>query len=98
MGVVRQLKTEEEKKETTDSKTARARLSEFDWFWSEYPKKKARLDALKAWKATADIRPDTEILIAAIDRQIKSEDWQRAGGQFIPYPATWLNGARWDDE
>ena len=25
-------------------------------------------------------------------------DWQKKNGQFIPYPATWLNAEGWEDE
>lgn len=77
---------------------ANSKLSDFDLFWECYPKKKAKLDAQKAWKQTAEIRPPIEQLIAAIDTQAESADWTRDGGQYIPYPATWLRQGRWDDE
>ena len=97
MGEVKQLKQEE-----PSSKRARKAASEFDegfeWFWSEYPVHKARRDAERAWRATEAHRPDTEVLIAALNSQMKSDAWTRDGGRFIPYPATWLNGARWEDE
>jgi hypothetical protein len=28
----------------------------------------------------------------------RSEDWTKEGGQYIPYPATWLNAKGWEDE
>ena len=68
---------------------------DFLWFWSEYPSKKAKLEALRAWRKTADIRPDTEQLIAAIAAQKNSDQWMRG---YVPNPATWLNQGRWDDE
>lgn len=34
----------------------------------------------------------------ALDRQRKSKDWLKEGGAYIPYPSTWLNGRRWEDE
>lgn len=73
-------------------------IGDFDWFWSEYPKKKAKLDALRAWRQTESVRPDIEQVIAAINEQCKQNDWIRDGGQYIPMPATWLRGGRWDDE
>ena len=27
-----------------------------------------------------------------------SLDWIKDGGQFVPYPATWLNAKGWEDE
>jgi len=66
-------------------------------FWSAYPKKVSKPDALKAWKK---IKPDEELknkIISAIDRAKQSKDWTKDDGQFIPYPASWLNAARWED-
>ena len=70
----------------------------FDEFWQEYPKKKAKDDARKAF---AKRKPDRELLarmVAAIREQVKTVDWQKDGGQFIPHPATWINDGRWQDE
>ena len=36
--------------------------------------------------------------MAALEAQKKSEDWLKDKGQFIPYPTTWLNQGRWEDE
>lgn len=76
--------------------SARARM--FDEFWAAYPKKKAKREAEKAFHK---LKPDTFLLakmIDAIEAQSRSPDWQKDNGQFIPYPATWLNGRRWEDE
>lgn len=27
-----------------------------------------------------------------------TEQWKKENGKFIPYPATWLNQKRWEDE
>lgn len=70
----------------------------FDSFWSAYPRKVAKQAALKAFKK---LNPDEALLadmLAALDWQRTSDDWQRDGGKFIPYPATWLNGHRWEDD
>ena len=70
----------------------------FAGFWSAYPKKAAKPQAMKAWRK---LKPSGELLVdlmAALDRQKESEAWQKDGGQFIPHPATWLNGRRWEDE
>ena len=70
----------------------------FDEFWQAYPKKTGKGEARKAW---AKIRPDAELLqqiLAAVEWQSKCDQWQRDNGQYIPYPATWLNQQRWEDE
>ena len=38
-----------------------------------------------------------EKMLEALERQKKSREWQEDGGQYIPYPATWINGERWED-
>ncbi|MDD4774105.1 MAG: hypothetical protein PHZ09_10995 [Eubacteriales bacterium] len=38
------------------------------------------------------------VIIDAVKRQSDTGDWQRDGGRFIPLPASYLNGRRWEDE
>ena len=73
-------------------------MDDFERFWKAYPKKVAKADARKAWAQTKDFRPDIETLLTAIKAQCRTEQWMRGAGQFIPYPATWMRGERWDDE
>jgi hypothetical protein len=73
-------------------------LDDFDTFWAAYPKKVAKADARKAWAQTKDIRPELTNLLTAINANCKTESWMKSGGAFIPYPATWLRGERWEDE
>lgn len=71
---------------------------DFERFWEQYPNKKAKDRALKAWQA---LRPSAELqasILAAIARQRQGRDWLKDGGQYIPHPATWLNSAGWMDE
>jgi phage replication O-like protein O len=85
-----------ENKET--SKKKEALRASFDVFYKAYPKKKARRDAERAW---AKLNPSSElqpVILTALERQKQSEDWKRDKGKYIPYPATWLNGRRWEDE
>lgn len=73
-------------------------MAKFDDFYSAYPKKKNRGAAEKAWNK---IKPDSNLLkemLSAISKQKESKDWRKDDGQFIPYPASWLNGKMWLDE
>lgn len=70
----------------------------FALFWGAYPRRVAKGAAIKAW---AKLAPDQELaqtILTAIQRQRKTEEWTKDGGKFIPYPASWLNGRRWEDE
>ena len=70
----------------------------FDRFWAEYPRKD---DKKNAQRAFLRIKPDEETLqgmLAALRRQKNSRQWMDAGGRYIPLPATWINGERWNDQ
>lgn len=70
----------------------------FQSFWEAYPKKKAKGDALKAFNK---LNPDDglmEKMLSALEWQKKSFDWTKDGGQYIPLPASWIRGMRWEDE
>lgn len=68
---------------------------DFEKFWSAYPKKVAKKSAKKAFSR---VKEPVETLLTAIERQKCSEQWSKGGVQYIPNPATWLNGNRWEDE
>ena len=68
---------------------------DFDIFWNSFPKKKKKEDARKAWNTT---RPNIEEVLKALEWQKQSPEWFKQGGQFIPYPATWIRSHSWEDE
>jgi DNA-binding MarR family transcriptional regulator len=70
----------------------------FEQFWTAYPKKVSKAQAQKVFRK---LNPDEALLdtmLAAIDQQKQTEQWMKNEGQYIPYPATWLNGRRWEDQ
>jgi hypothetical protein len=70
----------------------------FQAFWSAYPRKTAKANAFKAFEK---LNPDGDlikIMLGALSRWSKSEQWIKDNGQFIPHASTWLNGRRWEDE
>ena len=67
----------------------------FDAWWAGYPKKVGKEAARKAF---AKVKAPLDTLVAAVEAQKKSEQWQKENGRFIPNPATWLNQGRWEDE
>ena len=69
--------------------------SEFDTWWKNYPRKKGKGQAVKAYKA-ARKTTSAETLLEAVKRQ--SPTLMSKGSEYCPYPATWLNGQRWEDE
>lgn len=71
---------------------------DFEAFWARYPKKRAKQDAWKAWRALKPSAALMETMLNALQRQCGSYEWRKHQGQYIPYPATWLRGRRWEDE
>lgn len=69
----------------------------FEHFWRVYPKKKSKADAEKAWRKLAPSPELLQRILASIAAQLGSTDWLKDGGQYIPFPASWLNARRWED-
>lgn len=72
-------------------------LDGFDTFYSAYPKKKAKQEAIKAWKA---LKPNPDLIKTILDdlERRRIGEWNGKDEQYIPYPATYLRGKRWEDE
>ena len=70
----------------------------FDEFWAAYPKHVAKKPARRAWDKLHADRDLLDALLTALEWQTRTEAWQRDGGRYVPNPATWLNGRRWEDE
>jgi len=78
--------------------TNRLSLVQFEAFYSSYPKRKNRAAAEKAFRKLA---PSPELLgqmMDALNWQAQQPEWLKNNGQYIPLPASWLNGRRWEDE
>lgn len=69
--------------------------NDFDEFWRQYPRRIAKKDARRAFLKIRWTPVLWHEVMAAIEAWKASEQWQRG---FIPHPATWLNGERWNDE
>lgn len=67
-------------------------------FWPRYPRKVAKVAALRAWRK---IDPKDE---ATRDRVVlgliahRDSEWRGRDGDKIPHAATWLNQRRWEDQ
>jgi hypothetical protein len=70
----------------------------FGRFWTVYPRRVAKKHALKTFRALKPTAALVDEMLKAIDDAKISPDWNRDGGRYIPYPATWLRGERWKDE
>jgi hypothetical protein len=92
-GAIPETETEREERERQKQLALDVKLG-FVEFWKCYPKKIAKPNAEKAWMKIA---PDVDLskrIIHAISEQKLLEREE----QFIPYPASWLNARRWEDD
>lgn len=70
--------------------------SDFEEFYAAYPRKEGRGQAVKAFR-TARKKAPPETILSGLKKQLPG--MRERDRQFIPLPATWLNGERWlDDE
>ena len=76
---------------TINTETTRDYFSDF---WKLYPKRLAKEDARKAFKKLKM----TDELFQQIAKAIKDQGLATGDLKFVPYPASWLNGKRWEDE
>ena len=69
----------------------------FEDFWQQYPNKKNKMAAKKAYWA---LNPSQELAITIltdlVDRMY--HEWSLKETQYIPHPSTYLNQHRWEDE
>lgn len=66
----------------------------FIQFWTFWQKRVAKADAMKAWM---NINPkEYAAIFAAVPVHFQQQSWK--DHTYVPYPASWLRGRRWEDE
>ena len=93
------IQSESESKSESESNPAKGgvALDAFERFWAVYPRKLGRKEAYRAFEKAIAVT-DLHSILSAVEKQKACPQWRREGGQYIPYPATWLNQGRWEDE
>ena len=69
----------------------------FASFYAVYPKKTAKPNAIKAFKAAKLKTGEIDSILTDIETRKQSDDWTKENGKYIPNPATYLNQRRWED-
>lgn len=90
-------KKESSKKETVKKKHSMGEdySKTFLEFYDDYPKKKGKALASKAWNKLTE--KDKAAAKGALPKHKLLKQWKK-DRQFIPEPASWLNARRWEDE
>ena len=68
---------------------------DFESFWTSYPKRTKKEDAMQAWMK---IKPDLNIVLQALKWQKETKEWQRENGQYVPGAKNYILDRRWTDE
>jgi hypothetical protein len=71
-------------------------LLSFEKFYSVYPRKKGKQEAIKWFRRTKPNDEFLSMLIDDVNKRLQTE-WNGKEPQYLPYPATYLNGKRWED-
>ena len=79
-------------------KNAILRQEDFEQWYLAYPRHEGKQSAIKAWNKAIKEKalPSVHSLLASLEWQKDLTQWQDK--QFIPLPASYLNGRRWQDE
>lgn len=70
----------------------------FDKFYKNYPKKVQKQNVKKWFKKNNPNDELFNIIMNKLEEFKQSNNWKKDNGQYIPYPTTWLNQKRWEDE
>lgn len=89
---------EQEIKDSGRAKRDRRKTAErFDEFWSAYPRRVKKPDALKAWK-NRELDRKADAIIADVQARTRSDPQWLESIRLIPHPTSYLNAERWTDE
>lgn len=81
---------------SSEDETKEERMKWFDEWWEEYPRKVGKGKCRDKYLRIVTDEDKHVLLLGAIRKQ--NEVYKTKPVQYIPYPETWLNQERWEDE
>lgn len=70
----------------------------FETFWKSYPKKTNKFKTEEWFKKNKPSEELIKLILTKLDKFKDTDEWKKDNGKYIPYPTTWLNQKRWEDE
>lgn len=71
----------------------------FEIFWQRYPRKIGKANAQKWWNKHKPNEKMFNAIMIGLENQLENKSsCLTRDKQYIPYPSSWLNGMRWEDE
>ena len=86
-----------------DESTRRC-ITENDWklkfekFYKMYPKKQKKSETEKWFFKNNPSNELFQLIILKLSLFCKTSEWKKENGKYIPYPTSWLNQKRWEDD
>lgn len=92
-----QNRTELNRTEQNRTEENRTAGSDFDQLWAEYPedRKGTRQAALESFRMEITSEEDADMALENLSLWKRSEQWNKDGGQYIPYLNNWLDRGIW---
>lgn len=96
--ILEQVSSSAEKPKATRNRLTGDTLG-FDKFWDAYPRHINKTYAFKMWQKSEPIKKG----LVSIEMILKTLEWQKSSKawlneQYIPYPGSYINSERWNDE
>lgn len=86
-------------KDKANEKGSKNELEErFNDLWKEYPNKKGKNNAFKAYKKAVEDGVTDEVILDGIRRYNKEIQLKKTEKKYIAYGSTWFNQKRWEDD
>lgn len=85
-----------EDEEPTKPEVVVEKADGFSRFWQAYPRKVGKADCVKIWKRKGLEKIAGKIIDSVQYHKDNDSTWENT--QYIPYPSTYLNQGRWEDE
>lgn len=87
---------QEQAKATTETETETDTRSaiRFPEFWEIYPNKIQKPQCLAKWKSKK-YDSIADMILSHVAAAVRSDQWTKNNGQFVPNPMTYLNQERW---
>ena len=70
----------------------------FELFWKEYPRKVNKFKTEEWFNKNSLTDEQFDLIITKLKKYKDTTDWKKDNGKYIPYPTTWLNQKRWEDD
>lgn len=92
-----QNRTELKGTELNRTEPNRSPEADFEQLWSGYPeiRRGSRETVFEAFRMTITSAEDADTALGNLDAWKKSEQWNKDGGQYIPYMSNWLERDIW---